>query len=143
MSRELERLERDVERELRLLEGLPAAKPRPECVARVVAAVQAEAQRRGARRGAWRLGSVGSAAAAALLLVAGWSAMTAPHAVPEPGGVDTLLSEWASAFDESSSRLTRVVDEGWMPSEYDTDATEELDELFESLDESLDVFQTL
>lgn len=143
MNGEVDKLERTVERELELLGELPLVAPRRECLERVKAAVAAEAVRvaRAYRTpGGLR---VGIGVAAALLLAVGLA--TRPPQPDRPAALDAeaTLRAWAAAWDESSSRLTSLLDEGWNGGVFGPDADAELDDLFRSLDQSFDRFESL
>ena len=139
MNDELSKLERDVEQELGLLRDLPPVTPGPSCVARVKAAVAAEAQRIARRRRLLRWTGTGIGAAAAVLLVV--VGITLWHGrPPRATGSDAALTEWATAIDESNARLASLFSAA---SDTGEDENAELDELFRSLDESLQQFENL
>lgn len=143
MSTDFRELERTVEQEMGLLHALPAAAPRPERLARIQAAVVAEAGRLGLRRRTWRLAGVGTAAAAAILLMFGWrtfSRRAVETAAPDP---EAVLAEWATALDESNDRLASLLEGDWTRVEPTANDDAEFDELLRGLDESFERFDTL
>ncbi len=142
MTHDLEKLERDVERELARLPALREIQPSPQCVAAVQAAVRAEAARAAAprRRVVWAIrASIG--VAAALLLAIGWSLVSppAPRVVPQPvaSSSEELLDDWAAAIDLSRDRVTMLLDYGWLDNDPDVSSETGFRDLLDSLDESL------
>lgn len=139
MDRDLRQLERIVEREMRMLDALPAVTPGAELLARIRAAVRSEARRVRAarrRRAAWR-GC--SAAAAAALLLAGLRLVqpSPPETGPAADDPERRLDEWVAAVEESQ----RLLDEDgfcYGPRSFDDEETR-LDELLESLERSLNI----
>lgn len=139
MNDELDKLEREVEREMDLLRDLPATSPALECVARVKASVGAEARRLARRRRVLRWTGTGMGAAAVLLIAVG---MVLWHG-RQPRGFsssDAALAEWATALDESNARLASLLS---VAGDTSADENAELDELFRGLDESLWHFENL
>lgn len=143
MSEELEKLERDVERELVLLRQLPPALPSRASVERAQARVVAEAARR-ARRWRW-IGAprVWAGVAAAAVLAIGWWSWPRGTVSRMSADADAELAAWAVAFDASSASLSEVVEFGWASTAGATDADVELDGLIRGLDESLARFDEL
>lgn len=142
MNGELDRLQHETARDMELLRALPACAPRRACVERIKQAIAAEAARvtRTQRRLDLLRGWGG--AAAALLLAVLFATTTSPK---PPISVDpeAALDEWASAWDESSGHLTSLLDGGWIDGAFGNgyDNGAEVDELFESLDQTLDQFE--
>lgn len=143
MSDEPHNLEQTVEQEMALLRDLPAATPRPECLAQVKAAVVAEAGRLARRRRALWWTGTGLGAAAAVLLAVGWLTFGRHARAILTSDPDTALTEWAAALDESNARLASLLNGGGMYGDVGGDENAELDELFRSLDESLRCFENL
>ncbi len=145
MSSEMDNLERTVEREMELLRDLPAVSPRRECVERIQAAVVAEAARVTRHRRAMRLAQAGLGVAAALVLAFGLSTMRPQHRTVGGMGPEAALDEWAMAWDESSGRVTRLLDGGWISGDFGNrgDDEGEFEDLFDSLDQSLGRFESL
>jgi hypothetical protein len=140
VSEELDKLERDVEREMQWLGELPAIVPRPACLEGVKAAVCAEAQRVAHRQRLLRWTGTGlGAAAAVVFVVVGITLWThgRPSRAADP---EAALTEWAAALDESNARLASVLSVTGDTSE---DDNAELDELLRGLDESLWHFENL
>ncbi len=142
MSNDISQLERRVEREMAALRALPDIQPGRACIERVQAAVIAA----GARNSGWGpwpwQARPWIGAAAALVLAIGWVTQTPPATPVDP---ETLLADWASAWEESSERLVVVLDEGWLFGAGDdgVDEDAELDDLFQGLDQSFDRFEAL
>ncbi len=140
MNDELDKLEREVEQQMSLLRDLSVPTPGPECLRRVKATVSAETQRLARRRRLLRWTGTGIGAAAAVVcVVAGISFWQHGRQLRNPGS-DAALTEWASALDESNARLASLFSTASDTSE---DENAELDELFRSLDESLQRFENL
>lgn len=140
MTGELDRLERGVEREMRVLRALTAEQPPSECVGRVQAVVIAESRRVARRLRLLGVLRTGLGAAAALLLAFGWAA-TSPQTAPWTGSdPETVLRDWSAALAESSNRLTSLLAADLVP---DGSDDSELDDLFRSYDESLSRFESL
>jgi hypothetical protein len=131
----LKQLEQTVEREMSLLTHLPPATPGANVLQRVQRAVLAEAARRPARPDWWRWRAP-LGAAAGLLLVFGWLSLPAPQV---NGGAEAALGEWAVAFEASSDGLASVLSVAAEGSEDERD----LNEMFDSLGESLEELQSL
>ena len=122
MSRELRDLEANVNRELRLLERLPAAQPSDGLVARLQTAVRDEAQRVGQRRRVLSIARYGVAAAATVAVAFGLgrvfeqspqaqtalAAHIAPLSDPEQS-----LDDWLYAVDATQTQLATLVSEPW------------------------------
>jgi hypothetical protein len=147
MSDTLDNLVRTVEREARLLAGLPAVQPAPECLARVRAAVLAEAERLGSRPRRTRVAPPWLASAAALLLAVGLSGVLR-HSTPwfGAGTMDTdLVAVWVDAVDESRETLAALLDEGWMVSASgaDVDYDSQIDDILDGFKEFFGPFETL
>jgi len=138
MNNEFEKWEQALACQMRLLRLLPAERPSEACVARVRAAIRVEF---GRRRRQWGLPtrSVMLGAAAALALVVGWS--TGP--VADWLEVDASLRDWAAALDDSNARLVSTLHEGSTGTHMNGDLEIELDDLLQSLDESLARFRNL
>lgn len=144
MNGELDRLERAVEREMSLLRALPTVTPRPEAVAQVKAAVISEATRVSRSQRALQGARIGLAVAAAFLLAVGWVGQSPPRSAVAPSDSEAALRQWAAAWDESSHRLTRLLDAG-IGGDYggNNDENAELDEIFRSLEQSFSRFENL
>lgn len=139
MKPQLKQLGHLVEREAKLLGGLPPAEPRPEVLARVKAAVRAEAARLGgATPAVWRLPRWAGIAAAVLLAVGLSGVFTGPMrpAGPADGGVESL-NLWADAVGDSNDRLSSLLDDGWLLEGGGRDG-ESVEGLLDSLDTSFE-----
>lgn len=140
MTEPLHELESAVERDMRMLRALPETKPDPACMERVHQAVAAESERVGRRwrrPGVWR-GIAGLAAAAVLVgaLVVAPGGAPSIQGAPLPGG-------WADAWDSSSERLVGLLDGGWIHADYGLQEDEDLETMFQSLDQTLEQLDTL
>lgn len=141
MQRELGKLEQIVEREMGLLRRLPCAVPDEPCLARVRAAVLAENQRLVRRRRLLRISRTVAGAAAAVLLAVSLRLPAGLHSA-DP---EAILGEWAVAWDASRTRVAHLLDEGWRGEETDDRVDDEaaIDDLFQSLSQTLDRFEDL
>lgn len=144
MTESLHELEQRVEREMALLRNLPPAEPDLRCLGSVQAAVVGEGRRVMRRRRMRGMMWTAVGAAAAILMAislsttSGGSGMSASDA-------EAALTEWTVAVDESTDRLTTLLDGGWIRSDSGTGAEDdgELDDLLRSLDQSLERFEAL
>ncbi|MCK4342503.1 MAG: hypothetical protein KAY37_12360 [Phycisphaerae bacterium] len=141
----MDKLERTVEREMGLLRELPPVSPRRECVGRIKAAVAREAARAARYHRTLRVLRSGIGVAAAIMLAVGLATMSG---LPRPVGwlsSEATLDEWAAAWDESSRRVTSLLDGGWIGDGFGNGLGEdvELDDLFDSLDQSFGHFEDL
>jgi len=136
----LHNLEREIERARAAWPTLRAIAPPTTIVARVRAAVVAEA-RRLRRRGRWlqAVRTFGGVAAAALLVVGLWG----PRAgiTPDADAL-SLVQDWGQALDASGTQLRDTLLGGWARGER-PDAAAEVDELFRTLELSLERFEDL
>mgnify|MGYP000599894223 CR=1 FL=1 len=135
---ELDKLEQAVERQMRLLAGLPPVTPHPQCLARVKQAVVNEALARG-RTARWRRRSAWLSATACLLLAVGLSQV---FRVPAPSPLRTAGEEdWAvllsSAVGESGETLGFLLEEGWLFTDAGS-AADAVDRLLESFEGSFE-----
>jgi hypothetical protein len=80
-----------------------------------------------------------------VLLAVGWATWPPSPARPAGSDPEAVLAEWAAALDESSQRLTNLLDSGWTRGNSGPTRDEEtdLDDLFRSLGQSFDRFETL
>jgi hypothetical protein len=140
MMEPLHELESAVERDMGLLRALPAIKPDPACMERLHQAVAAESERVWRRRrgpGVWR-GIAGLAAAAVLV----GALVVAPGGGPSIQGTQ-LPGGWADAWESSSERLVGLLDGGWIRADYGLEEDEDLETMFQSLDQTLEQLDTL
>ena len=138
----LDKLEQTVEREMALLRALPPTQPSAPFLERVSVAMIAEA-RRGEQRRHWRRWTRGGlTAAAAVLMAVGLATRPSQKTVPVVGG-ERELAAWAAAVDESGAHWARLVEAGWPPEESSPAADVELDEVFRSLEQSCERFESL
>ncbi len=142
MSVDLNKLEPIVDREMSLLNGLPDEPPRPEVVARIAATVAAEAGRvRHVKRIQRLVGAVTGVAAALWVSVTIWPSGGSGSAASRMDA-DQYMQEWAAAWDESTSRVTGLLDGGWRLGGFGRpDDEAALEDLLGSFDESLDNFE--
>ncbi len=141
MPDDLTKLTDTVERELALLRALPPATPSDECLRRTTAAVVGEACRLERRAPAWRLARNGLVAAAAVLLAVVLVPRWAYRAPASQSGEDDLTA-WAAAYDASGTHWVQLADAGW-PADDNGDADAEVDDLFRSLEQSFERFESL
>lgn len=136
----LHNLEREIERARASLPRLGAIAPRPAVVAGVRAAVTAEARRLRARGGWLRaVRALGGVAAAAVLVVGLWG----PRAGVAPDAdALALVQDWGQALDASGTQLRDTLLSGWARGDR-PDAAAEVDELFHTLELSLERFEDL
>lgn len=154
MNEPLQKLEADVERELRAWsQRLAAPVPSDELLERVKVAVRAEAQRSAGntwfdrRVGSWLRPALAVAATVVLMVTFTMPTEQASLSVPyvtafedDPG---ETLGFWADALDESEDRLTRVARDGWWmldPAATDTAAA---DDALLGLEDSLRAFEEI
>ena len=145
MTSVMDKLEQTVERQMNLLDNLPAEPLRSECVAQVKAAVVAEAARLRVLTSASRTPRWLSVAAA-LLLAVGLSGVFKSQSarLGQPAGDVELLEMWAAAVDESSDTLAFLLEEGWVLNGTGTESDEsELEDLLRSLEESFEQFEAM
>lgn len=141
MTPDLNKLQRDVERDMTLLTALPRELPSATAQEQLQAAVLAAA-REGTRRRRWlTVARTLTGAAAAILLVLGLLSTNTPNGtVEDMATADALLRDWGLAYDESAERVGELIEGGWVDERFgDTEDPEaELDALLNSLDTSLD-----
>lgn len=142
MSVELNTLEQMVERKMALLAALPAESLDAEALQRTQWAVAAENERllRQRRLLRWTRGGLG--AAASILLAVAWVLSVGTPPAPVGGDVEAVLSDWTAALNESTDRLASLR-EVVVTGEAGDEIGGELDELFNSLDETLERFESL
>jgi|GEM_PF-5549717 len=140
MDARLHNLEREIERARVALPPLGAIAPAPAVVARARAAVVAEA-RRLRTRGRWlhALRTLGGVAAAAVLAVGVWGLR--PREAAETDAL-ALVHDWTWALEASGAQMRDTLLDGWARGER-PDAAAEVDELFRTLELSLELFEHL
>ncbi len=141
MPDELTNLTDAVERDLTLLRALPPVMPSDECLRRTTAAVVAEARRVARQTSAWRWTRSGLIVAAAVLLAVVLVPRWADRAPAGRTGEDELAA-WAAAYDASGSRWAELADADWS-ADAGGDADAEVDDLFRSLEQSFEQFESL
>lgn len=136
----LEQLEREVEREARLLDALPPAEMPPEVLVRLKARVRGEAAGAASAARFNRLRRWGVVAAAAAALIAGFVYPPATSI-----DADAEIKSWLVAMDASSSDLVAAADVTRPSPEWrtDDDANKELQNWSDSLEASFDRFGAL
>ncbi len=144
MSRNLEHLERRVERGMSLLTG-DGASPRAGALDRVRRAMLEEAHRLTGEpaRVLWRPAR-GWTAAAAILLALGLTGQFA-SVEPAPPAVDpeAALSDWAVAMDRATHVVVSLHEDPWLPDDLheprEEDAERTLNEAWESFESAFDL----
>ncbi len=140
MNGPLDKLERTVDREMAILEGLSAPRPSRAAVDRVTKAVLLEGRRMRSRAALLgRLSRAGSVAAAiVLVLTLTWS--TERGGLVDPPTTDAIrLDDWFDALAESSDHIATLMSDGWLVdgSDGDQNDDDELQSLFERLEQSM------
>ena len=132
-------LQRRVERDMTLLDGLETVRPSEDCKARMLDALQREATRLRGRRRLARAAQRLAAVAAAVLLVVflRWPLSSATDMTTLDA--DAYVSAWVAAADESDDRLATLLSAPWKPvgRETWTDDEAAFDDVLNSLDLSL------
>lgn len=140
MSEPLDKLERTVDREMAILEGLSAPRPSRAAVARVTKAVLLEGRRMRSRAALLgRLSRVGAVAAAiVLVLMLTWSTEQV-RLVDAPNADALVLDDWFDALAESNDHIATLMSDGWLVDglDGDQDDDDELQSLFERLKQSM------
>ncbi len=144
MSTELDKLNADVERQMRLLDRLPAVEPGSECVEHVRTLVANAARDARRRQEQWTVARTVSGLAAALALAVGLGNL--PMVSPTVSGyeAEAELRQWTAALDETSEQVTALVELGThVDGGEDWDYDNELDALFDTLERTLDDVESL
>ncbi|MCH8805542.1 MAG: hypothetical protein IH986_05590 [Planctomycetes bacterium] len=140
MSEPLDKLERTVDREMAILEGLSAPGPSRAAVARVTRAVLLEGRRMRSRAALLgRLSRVSAVAAAiVLVLMLTWSTEQV-RLVDAPNADALVLDDWFDALAESNDHIATLMSDGWLVDglDGDQDDDEELQSLFDRLKQSM------
>lgn len=140
MSEPLDKLERTVDREMAILEGLSAPGPSRAAVARVTKAVLLEGRRMRSRAALLgRLSRVSAVAAAiVLVLMLTWSTEQV-RLVDAPNADALVLDDWFDALAESNDHIATLMSDGWLVDglDGDQDDDEELQSLFDRLKQSM------
>lgn len=146
MDAELRDFERRVTAEAELLRQLPAVALPDATLARVRSAVVAAGQQAAARRRWVRRGQLVSGLAAAVLLTIGINVTSRELARPDPWlASSATLDDWSVAWDESGTRITRLLDDGWLGAGFgdEIDSTDDAEAYLDSVEQSLTTFGTL
>lgn len=145
MNAGLDNLQRAVEREMSLLDALPPVEPSAACVQRVQAAVLTLARAGDHRRNVLRLARYATGVAAAIALAVGLAAPASPTITPGTADADLVLGEWAAAWEDSSTRLVNLIDDGWITTGFGgaTDDSAEVDDYLDGLDQLFSTFEAL
>ncbi len=145
MNNELDNLEREVEREYRLIAPrLPACEPPAGLSAKVARVLRAAGARwHAARLRRWQ--GLGSAAAAAVALLFVLRVGTTPRVAEVAQNPGAALEAWADALAMSSEQVaTRIrFDASVFDPDYGGDHDLDAGELLDTLDESFDAIDTL
>ncbi len=140
MSEPLDKLERTVDREMAILEGLSTPGPSRAAVARVTKAVLLEGRRMRSRAALLgRLSRVGAVAAAiVLVLMLTWSTEQV-RLVDAPNADALVLDDWFDALAESNDHIATLMSDGWLVDglDGDQDDDDELQSLFERRKQSM------
>ena len=145
MNLNVDKLERDVEQQMRLLDDLPMLAPPAEVVARTKQTVLVEAGRVNRRRRQLRLVRTVSAAAAALALAIGLASFSESNLVPPISDSDLTLEDWSVALDDSSEQFAGLLDSDWIEHmiQNGTSPDQELEDMLDSLGETFESFEEL
>lgn len=140
MSGPLDKLERTVDREMAILEGLPAPRPSRAAVARATKAVLFEGRRLRSRAALLgRLSRVGAMAAAIVLVLALTWSTERGRSDDSLAGEALVLDDWIDALAESNDHIATLMSDGWLVDGLDSDQDDdhELQSLFERLEQSM------
>jgi hypothetical protein len=141
MNVDLDQLERLAEQELRHLPHLPPVTLPADRLARIKAAVAAESLRLRRRERVLRVvrrvsGVAAAIGLACLLYVRPASVTPAPPGIVE-GEPSQLLFEWVESIEDSSERMTAVIDGSWMWRDAERPMDEaDFDDLLQGLEQS-------